>query len=317
MRAIVLTKTGGIENLVQKEVEKPTPQSGEVLIQAKSISINPVDAFVRKNQQYFEKILKLGKDATDAILGWDVAGVVVATGNGVKNFKIGDEVFGMIQFPGSGRAYAEYVLAPADQIAIKPSNISFDEAAAATLTALTAWQALVDDARLTKGEKILIHAAAGGVGHYAVQIAKQLGAYVIASGSAKSKSIALDMGADEFINYEQEKFQDLVTDADVVLDSFDDLHLRDSLKSLKSGGRLVSLLEYGSDELKSAAQSRNVAFFRVHVKSNGEDMNQIAEWLKAGKLKSVISRTYPFDQIGEAHLQVETGKTHGKIIVHV
>lgn len=317
MKAIFLTKAGGIENLVEKEIGKPALKANEVLIQVKSIGINPVEAFVRENQQYLEYFLQLEKGAGNVILGWDVSGLVVETGKEVGDFQTGDKVFGMINFPGAGKAYAEYVAAPADQIALKPENVSFEAAAAATLAALTAWQAFSTSAKIKKGEKVLIHAAAGGVGHYAIQIAKWLGAYVIASASAESRQLVLDLGADEFIDYKAQKFEEVVTDADVVLDSLYDDHISRSLKSLKRGGRLVSLVDYGTDDFKANARAKDVQFLRITVSSNGEDMKQIAELLGNGKLKSVIAKAYPFDKIAESHLQVEKGKTHGKIVVNV
>src|SRR5690606_33188554 len=181
MKAIIVQAPGGAENLAIQDVDKPTIASGEVLIQVKAISINPVDIKTRNGKGIYGRI----KDQSPLILGWDVSGVVVESQD--AKFNIGDEALGMANFPGHGRAYAEYVAAPASHLALKPQNISHDEAAAATLVALTAWQALVTNANVQKGQKVLIHAASGGVGHIAVQIAKHLGAMVVGTSSAKNK----------------------------------------------------------------------------------------------------------------------------------
>ena len=196
MKAIVLKTPGGVENLTIQEVERPTIKSGEVLIQVKAISINPVDVKSRSGKGVYGRI----KDENPLILGWDILGIVVESED--AKFKTGDAVFGMVQFPGHGRAYAEYVAAPASQLALKPQNITYEEAAAATLVALTAWQALVKNAQVQKGQKVLIHAASGGVGHMAVQIAKYLGATVVGTSSAKNRDYVLGLGADAHIDYQ-------------------------------------------------------------------------------------------------------------------
>jgi NADPH:quinone reductase-like Zn-dependent oxidoreductase len=200
MKAITLKQTGGIENLTLSELAIPKIQENEVLVNVKSVAINPVDAFVRKSDQALQKVLR-PKNGETVVIGWDISGTVTEVGKNVTGLKVGDDVFGMVNFEGHGKAYAEYVAAPAAQLAKKPSNISHDEASAATLAALTAWQALVTYAKVKKGDKVLIHAAAGGVGHYAVQIAKHLGAYVIGTASTANRKFVLDLGADEFIDH--------------------------------------------------------------------------------------------------------------------
>src|SRR5215217_997731 len=179
MKAIILKEFGSVDNLIEKDVPLPVAKNDEVLIQVKAISINPVDIKTRKGKSLGPSL----KDEDPLILGWDVSGVVAETGSSVSGFKVGDEVFGMINFPGHGKAYAEYAAAPASHLALKPANVTHEEAAAATLAALTAWQALVDHAKIKKGDRVLIHAAAGGVGNYAVLIAKHIGAYVIGTSS--------------------------------------------------------------------------------------------------------------------------------------
>lgn len=317
MKAIVLQQTGGVENLIIKEVPVPAIKDNEVLVHNKAIGINPVDAFVRGNEGALQHILH-PTEGKDIILGWDIAGEVVATGKDVTAFKTGDAVFGMVNFPGQGSAYAEYVAAPADHIALKPANTSYEEAAAASLAALTAWQALVTYAKVKKGDKVLIHSAAGGVGHYAVQIAKHFGAYVIGTSSAAKKEAVLRSGADEHLDYNQQPFETVVADADIIIDSVGTPgHLERSLAAVKNGGQLISLLVFFDDDLKQKAAAKNVAVHRHGVSSNGEEAKAIAALLEQGALHSDVSHTFSFEEMGQAHEQVSTGKTQGKIVVRV
>lgn len=315
MKAITLKALGGIENLQFEELPAPVAGPNEVLIKTKAISINPVDGFLRQNQAYLDRIIA-PKNGEKVILGWDVSGTVVAVGSSVTAFKRGDDVFGMVNFPGHGKSYAEFVAAPADQLALKPATITHEEAAAATLTALTAWQALVQFAKVTKGDKVLIPAAAGGVGHYAVQIAKHFGAYVIGTGSAANRDFILSLGADEFIDYTKEKFEDRVKDADVVLDSlFGSEHLLRSLEAVKPGGRVISLLTFFEGAAGEKAAQKGVYAYRMSVVSNGGQMRTIAELLGKGILRSTLAGRHSFGEIPHLHEVVAGGKTRGKIVV--
>jgi NADPH:quinone reductase-like Zn-dependent oxidoreductase len=204
MKAIILKDFGGVEQLELTELPTPVIGEGEVLVQIKAISINPVDVKTRAGKGAAGKL----KGESPMILGWDIAGIV--TESRAEEFEAGDEVFGMVNFPGHGRAYAEYVAAPADQLALKPTTVNFESAAAATLAALTAWQAFSDHGRLRAGQRVLIHAAAGGVGHFAVQIARHIGAYVIGTASAENKEFVLGLGANECIDYKTERFEEVV-----------------------------------------------------------------------------------------------------------
>ncbi|MBB6111243.1 NADPH:quinone reductase [Mucilaginibacter lappiensis] len=316
MKAIILSENGGTDKLVLKEVNKPVIAPNEVLIKTKALSINPVDGFVRKNEVYTKKKL-MPQPGEEMILGWDVAGTVVETGTEVTDFETGDEVFGMVKFPGHAKGYAEYVAAPADHLALKPSNISYREAAAATLAALTAWQGLVTYAKIQPGDKVLIHAAAGGVGHYAIQIAKHFGAYVIGTGSAASKDFILSQGADEFIDYNREKFEDRVKDANIVLDSIYGDHILRSINAVKHGGRLVSLLAFFESEIAEKAKAKELLTYRIAVESNGDDMKEIAKLLANGELKSYVSDVYSFEDIPKAQDKVDGGKTRGKIVIEL
>lgn len=316
MKAITLVQNGGVENLVIKEVARPRPQANEVLIQTKALAVNPVDNFVRAYSQAMENYLQ-PQPGEDIIIGWDVAGIVVETGSDVRDFTLGDAVFGMVKFPGHGKGYAEYVAAPADQLALKPSDISFGEAAAASLAALTAWQALVIYGKVRKGEKVLIHAAAGGVGHYAVQLAKSLGAYVVGTASGVNREFVASLGADEFIDYTKEKFEEKVRDADLVVDAIPGDHVLRSLDAVKPGGRVITLLTFFEGAIAEKAKAKGVYTHRLSVVSNGEDMRHIAGLLEKGALRSHIPETFSFTEMGKAHEKVATGKTRGKIVVTV
>lgn len=311
MKAILLEKTGGVENLLIKDVKKPDTKENEVLISVKAIGINPVDYKARAIEDVLNS---LTGEQRPAIIGWDVSGTIIAIGNNITKFKIGDNVFGMINFPGSGNAYAEFVAAPEDHLVKIPKNISFEEAAATTLAAVTALQALKP--RVKKSDRVLIHAGSGGVGHFAIQIAKSLGAYVITTSSAKNKDFVLSLGADEHIDYGSQKFEEILTDIDFVLDMFNGDILLNSIKITKNGGVIISLPTADfSDEVLKLAKERNVDVSFTVVQSNGDDMNTLKNMLESGTLKPHISKTFAFEKIGDAHLQLESGRTVGKVIV--
>ena len=317
MKAVVLTRPGGVENLQLTDLPIPQPGDHDVLIQTKAISINPVDAAVRNDETSLNYVLQLQPGEKPVILGWDVSGIVTATGRSVTRFKKGDEVFGMIRFIGHGKAYAEYVTAPEDQLALKPENISHEEAAAATLAALTAWQALVTHAKIKKGDKVLIHSGAGGVGHYAIQLARHFGAGVIATSSPENKDFVLQLGAQKHIDYKSTRFEDVIDDADIILDSVATPgHLDRSVSALKKGGRIISILQHFTDEtLLKKIKEKDIYAYRLGVSSNGRDMESIAALLKTGQLHSHISTVFTLDQIPAAHQSIETGRTKGKIVV--
>ncbi|RAV28977.1 NADP-dependent oxidoreductase [Sinomicrobium soli] len=309
MKAIVLKAPGGAENLSIQDLDKPAVTTGEVLVRVKAISINPVDVKSRSGKGVYGRI----KDENPLVLGWDISGTVVESHD--TKFQIGDEVFGMVNFPGHGRAYAEYVAAPASQLALKPQNITHEEAAAATLVALTAWQALVTNANVRKGQKVLIHAASGGVGHIAVQIAKYLGATVVGTSSAKNRDFVLGLGADAHIDYQGYDWAAHPREFDFVLDTIGGDNIDLSLEVTREGGSIISIPTGLNEEVTSKAASKGVKGYFILVQSNGADMEQVASLLEKEILKPHIFETYGFDQIQEAHLQQETGRTVGKLII--
>lgn len=311
MKAIVLEQPGGVENLHLADIETPVIHADEILVQVKAISINPVDVKSRAGKGMYGRL----KEQSPLILGWDISGVVAETKSAA--FNVGDEVFGMVHFPGHGKAYAEYVAAPASHMALKPGNISHEEAAAATLAALTAWQALVKKAKVQAGQKVLVHAAAGGVGHFAVQLAKHLGTHVTGTSSAKNKDFVLALGADDHIDYQDYDWHNSPLEFDFVFDTVGGDNIDRSLEVTKAGGTLISIPTGLNELVTEKANAKGVNGFFFLVESDGEDMQHIAGLLEKGILKAHVSETFPFADLSAAHLHVESGRTVGKVIVTV
>ncbi|MDO6516816.1 NADP-dependent oxidoreductase [Zobellia uliginosa] len=311
MKAILLEKAGGPENLHLTEVDKPNIKKNEVLVAVKAISLNPADV----KPKYVDKMLNMMYgEKRPVILGWDIAGTVTQVGTDVTNLKVGDKVFGMVNFPGVGNAYAEFVAAPENHLAIMPETISFEEAAATTLAALTALQIL--SGRINKGDKVLIQAGSGGVGHFAIQIAKNMGAYVITTSSAKNKDFVLSIGADEHIDYHAQKFEEVLKDIDFVLDTLGGKVLENSVKVLKEGGTLFTTLDKDLPEDANAiVTDKNLSINNILVHSSAEDMNTLKGMLENGSLKPNIYKTFAFEDMADAHTEVEKGRTVGKVMV--
>jgi NADPH:quinone reductase-like Zn-dependent oxidoreductase len=319
MKAIVFETTGGVDVLTRTDIARPLTAPGEVLLKTKAVSINPVDAFVRQHEFAVKAFLQPISGQKQFVLGWDVSGTVVEVGEGVDDFKPGDNVFGLVNFPGQGKTYAEFVAAPAGHLTLKPDNITHAEAAAACLSALTAWQSLVTHAKIKKGDKVLIHGGAGGVGHFAVQLAKHFGTYVIATGSQDSRSLIEKYRADEFLDYNGAGYMQQLSgiNADLVLDSImDKEHVLRSIDILKKGGRLITLLNNLEDVvIKEKIAEKEIFAHKVDVKSSGKDMAEIATLLRQGSLQSHIGREFEFSEMAKAHEQILTGRTKGKLVV--
>ncbi|SMO54373.1 NADPH:quinone reductase [Chryseobacterium rhizoplanae] len=315
MKAVILNEAGDVGNLQFAEIEKPVIGNDEVLVKVVSVSINPVDV---KSRAYEGVLNWIFEEKRPAILGWDISGEVVETGNNVTDFKEGDEVFGMVNFFGRGNAYAEYVAAPAVHLALKPRNITHQQAAAASMAASTAYQALVDVAKIKEGNKVLIHAASGGVGHFAVQIAKNFGAYVIGVSSGKNRDFVLSLGADEHIDYTTENFHEKLQDVNIVIDTLQGKTLSDSVDVVKENGIIITLPtpEIPEDVADRAGQKKvNIEFMMVQSKK--ETIGAIAGLLEQKVLKPFVYKTFPFEDIAMAHLEVETNRVAGKVIVNL
>lgn len=309
MKAIILNKPGNADQLELVNIPIPGINTGEVLVKVKAISVNPVDTKVREGKGIYAVL----KNESPIILGWDIAGVVQESRS--ELFKPGDEVFGMVNFPGHGKAYAEYVAAPAAQLAIKPANVSFEEAAVSTLVALTAWQALVSHAKVQKGQNVLIHAAAGGVGHIAVQLAKYLGAHVTGTSSSRNKDFVTSLGVDRHIDYNGYDWHAQNREYDFVLDTIGGDNIDNSIAVTKERGIVISIPTGLNDEVTERAKEKRVDGYFILVKSNGEDMRQIASLLEKGVIKPYVSHRFDFSEMRDAHVQVESGRTIGKVVV--
>ncbi|MEU8385722.1 NADP-dependent oxidoreductase [Streptosporangium sp. NPDC048865] len=315
MRAISQDTFGGPEVLHPVSVERPEPLPTEVLVRVVSAGVNPVDLKTRAGAG----MARLMGDPP-VILGWDVSGVVEETGFGVSSLEVGDEVYGMPWFPRPAGAYAEFVTAPSRQFARKPRSLGHDEAAALPLASLTAWQVLVDTARVGPGQRVLIHAAAGGVGHLAVQIAKHLGAYVIGTARAEKHDWLRGLGADELVDYTAVRFEDVVRDVDVVVDLVGDGQDATSTRSLdvlRPGGLIVPVPSNVSPDLLSAAEARGLRARVFLVEPDGSALAQIAELIDGGRIAPEVEEVFPLEEAAAAHERLAGGRAKGKIVLRV
>ncbi|ROQ95645.1 NADPH:quinone reductase-like Zn-dependent oxidoreductase [Streptomyces sp. 2132.2] len=306
MRAVVVSQWGGPEVLTEVETERPEPGLNEILVRVHAAGVNPVDWKTRASGG----LIAWGEVP---MVGWDVSGTVEAVGPGVTLYRAGDEVYGMPNFPRQAGGYAEYVVAPARHFARKPASLDHVQAAALPLAALTAWQALVDTAGVTAGQRVLIHAAAGGVGHLAVQIAKARGAYVIGTASAAKHGLLRELGADEVLDYRTADFEESVSDVDVVIDAVGGDYGQRSLKVLKPGGHLVTLP--GPDGIPADTQGVHASWVLVEPDLGG--LREIAALADRGLLKPLVDTVLPLAQAAKAHEIGELGRTTGKIVLTV
>jgi len=309
MRAIVLKKNGNVNQLNYTELPLPSLKEGEVLVQTKAIGINPIDLKTKDGKGIYIKL----QDENPLILGWELSGVVTQSRS--EKFIEGDEVFGLINFPGHGKTYAEYVACPATDLVKKPSNCSHFEAAATSLAALTAYQSLVHLGGLKSEQKILIHAASGGVGHFAVQIAKHLGAYVAGTSSEKNKEFVLSLGTDKHLDYKTDELEKEHNDYDIVLDMVGGDTIDRSIPLIKKEGILISIPSGKNNSVTEKASKNGIKGLKFTVKSDENDMKVIADYLQDGILKPHISKIIEFNAMEDAHAQIAAGHTVGKVIV--
>lgn len=309
MKAIVIEQYGGAEELIEKELPKPVIKDNQVLIEMYATSINPIDWKVR------EGYMKEGMTFDfPLILGWDAAGVVSEVGENVTKFKVGDEVFARPAMENG--TYSEYVAVDEDLVALKPQNVSFEEAASVPLAGLTAWQCIVDFGKIKAGDKILIHAGSGGVGSFGIQIAKSFGAYVLSTASGKNEAFLKELGVDEFINYETTDFTDVVKDVDLVVDTMGGEILQKSLDVVKPGGRLVSIAGQPDAE---KAKANHITAESLWLNPNGKQLAELGELMEKGKVNTHIGHTFPLTAEGlrEAHKLSETHHAKGKIVIKI
>ncbi len=305
MRAVRFHDYGPPEVLVIEEVPRPQPGEGQVLVRVYAAGVNPIDWKLRRGDMRRFRPLEL-----PAIPGIDLAGTVEATGPGVTAFQPGQAVFGS----GSG-AYAEFALAPADNLAPIPGKLSFDEAAATPIGARTAWTSLFDAAGLQPGQRLLVNGAAGGVGHFAVQLGRWKGAHVIGVASTANLDFVRSLGAGEVIDYTTTPVESVAHDVDVVLETVGGAGTERLLAVLRPGGVIVSI---AGPVPEAAAQERGVRVARpTPPASLGALLRQIAELIEAGTLQPVVGRVFPFEQAAQAHALSETGHGRGRIVLHV
>jgi NADPH:quinone reductase-like Zn-dependent oxidoreductase len=314
MKAVRIHAFGDVDVLKYEDTERPEPQAGEVLVRVRAAGINPVDYVSRQ----FPVPVTTGA-GLPYILGWDISGEVVALGEGVTQFAIGDEVYGMSRFPEEAKAYSQYTTAPVSDIALKPRRLTHQEAAGVPLAALTVWQALFDTAHLQAGQTILITGGAGGVGHFAIQIAKWKGAKVITTTSTRNVEFVRNLGADVVIDYTKQAFESVVKDVDVVLDNIGEDVLKQSFQVVKRGGWVVSLPGHkGVRALgEHLAPQYHVEFASIGVHPSGEQMAELAKLFDAGHLKVHLDAVFPLKDVAQAHKLSEGGHVRGKLVVTV
>ena len=305
MKAVRIHAYGGSEVLQLDEIATPQPQAGEVLIKVAAAGVNPVDWKIR--QGYLQAVFN---STFPLQLGCDYAGTIAAVGAGVTDAQVGDEVYGSVSVARGG-SYAEYLIAQAGEYAAKPKSLSHVEAASLGVAALTAWQAF-DTAGLSAGQKVLIHAAAGGVGSMAVQLAKARGAYVIGTASARNAEFVKSLGADEVIDYATTKFEAVVKDADVVFDLIGGDTLARSYGVVKRGGWLVSAAAV-PDPSQLAAHGLQGEM--VGMRPNRAQFDALTALIEAGKIKPIIETTFALADVAQALDLNQTGRTRGKIIL--
>ncbi|MCR6484353.1 NADP-dependent oxidoreductase [Amycolatopsis sp. OK19-0408] len=305
MRIVTQETLGGPEVLRVTEASRPEPGPTEVLVRVHAAGVNPVDWKVRAGGGF------LGEPPFT--VGWDVAGVVEQVGFGATGVREGDEVLGMPWFPRPGNAYAEYVTAPSRHFVRKPAGLSFAEAAALPLAGLTAWQGLVDVADVHEGQRVFVDAAAGGVGHLAVQIAKARGAHVIGTASAGKHDFLRELGVDEPIDYHDTEAR--TSDVDVYFGLVGEESDLRWLPAIKEGGLLIGVPSGVADRVEKAAEARKVRTERILVEPDRGGLTGLVELIEAGQLKVRVEQTFPLADAAKAHELGESGRVSGKLVL--
>ena len=308
MKAVVVHEYGGPEVLKMEEVPRPEPKEDQILVRVIAAGVNPVDGMIRAGM-----FAKHSKAAFPIILGGDIAGIVEKVGSKIAQFKAGDPVFAYVSLENNG-GYAQYAVTTERETAPKPKSLTYLEAAAVPVVALTAWQALIDTAKLSAGQTVLIHGGSGGVGTFAIQIAKARGAKVIATASTANQDLLKQLGADVAIDYTKQKFEDVAKDLDVVLDSVGKDTLARSYGVVKKGGFIVSLVARPDQAELARHGIRGAA---LNVEPNSDELAEIGKLIDEKKIRVIISQTFPLSEAMKAQEQVATGHTRGKIVLKV
>ncbi|MFJ1312177.1 NADP-dependent oxidoreductase [Agrobacterium sp. P15N1-A] len=330
MKAFILDRYGKKQQLRLGDVPEPVPGPDEVLVEVEAAGLNPLDSKVRDGA--FKPILPY---KPPLVLGHELAGTVVAIGANVRRVKVGDAVYAR---PRDGQigAFAERITVKDADLALKPANLTMAEAASIPLVGLTAWQVLVERAQIKPGQKVLIHAGSGGVGTFAIQLAKHLGATVATTASATNAAMVKELGADVVIDYRSQKFEEALSGYDVVLNSLDAATLEKSLKVLKPGGKLISIsgppdpafarahglnvvlrlvLRLLSAGIRRKAKRAGVDYSFLFMHADGEQLNRITRLIEDGTIRPVVDRVFPFEKLNDAFAYVDTGRAKGKVVV--
>src|SRR6266566_4143873 len=308
MKAIVVHNYGGPEVLKYEDTQLPEPKDDQILVRVIAAGVNPVDGMIRSGM-----FAKYEKTAFPMIPGADIAGVIEKTGAKITKFKVGDPVYAYVSLRNGG-GYAEYTVATQDEAAPKPKSLTYVEAAAVPVVALTAWQALIDTAKLSAGQTVIIHGGSGGVGTFAIQIAKVRGAKVIATASTANQDLLKQLGADVAIDYTKTKFEDVARDVDVLLDSIGKDTLARSYGVVKKGGFIVTLVARID---QAELDKRGIRGASLSVEPNSDELAEIGKLIDEKKIKVVVSQTFPLSEAREAQEQVASGHTRGKIVLKV
>jgi NADPH:quinone reductase-like Zn-dependent oxidoreductase len=308
MKAVVLRGYGGPEVSKLEDVPRPEPKDDEILIRVVAASVNPVDVAIRKGY-----LAELIGNKFPLVLGMDAAGIVEKTGAKITKFKKGDAVYAFFTLASEG-GYAEYVIAKESETALKPRAITFAQAAAVPAAGSTAWLALVDTAKLSAGQTVLIHGASGGVGHFAIQIAKARGAKVIATASSANQDFLKQMGADVAIDYSKTKFQEVAKDVDVVLDTVGRDTLKRSYGVVKKGGIIVSIVD---EPVQAELDARGIRGVTLRAAPEARVLEELAHLIDAKKITPVVSQAFPLSEFGKALDQIATRHTRGKLVLQI
>ena len=315
MKAVRMHAFGDVDVLLYEEVERPEPAVGEVLVRVRAAGVNPVDWGARSYPM--PSTTGAAGARLPYILGWDLAGEVVALGAEVTQFTLGEAVYGMPRFPGEAKAYSEYTAVPAPDLARKPELLTYELAAAVPMAALIAWQSLFDTAGLQAGQTVFIPGGAGGVGHLAIQLAKWKGAQVITTTSTRNIAFVRELGADLVIDYTRQAIEDVVQEVDVVLDMMgEDVH-RQALKGVKRGGRVVSLLRAHQELGEQLAAQADAHFASILVHPEGAQLAEIASLCDADQLHVHLDAVFPLQEVAQAHKLSEGKHVRGKLVLTV
>lgn len=313
MNAIRVHEHGGADELKYEAVSRPEPTDDELLIRVRATGVNPIDWMVREGY---------ADDALDPSLpyipGWDLSGIVETVGGDVSAFEPGDSVFGLVRMPDPGNTYAEYATVPAADVVLKPESLPHTAAASVPMGALTAWHALFEEGNLQEEQRVLVHAAAGGVGHFAVQFADYIGAHVIGTASGRNERYLRKLGVDEFVNYRDQRFETVVDGVDVLLDAIGDETLARSIDVVNEGGRLVTLPAPPSEKvIERARDERNATTHWFSVTPNATTLAKIRDLVDQGYVEPTVTDVWPLSEARTAHRESERGHVRGKLVLEI